>query len=69
MKTKQPAAAAQYMTAKELAEMIGVTTDTLYQWRYRGTHGPKYSKLGGFVRYKRSDVDKWIAANERQPST
>ncbi|MCD2263266.1 hypothetical protein K3888_11210 [Dietzia aurantiaca] len=32
----------------------------LAQWRYRG-QGPRFIKEGRWVRYRRSDVDAWIA--------
>ena len=34
---------------------------TLAQWRYLGK-GPRYLKLGGHVRYSRSDVNDWLNA-------
>lgn len=35
---------------------------TFAEWR-RLRKGPRYVKLGSLVRYRRSDLDAWIAAN------
>ncbi|QGG97088.1 helix-turn-helix transcriptional regulator [Actinomarinicola tropica] len=47
------------LTAPELSAEIHVPVKTLAQWRYLGM-GPSYLKLGGHVRYRRSDVDAWL---------
>jgi excisionase family DNA binding protein len=54
------------LTAHELASELGVGTQTLAQWRWQGV-GPAFVKVGRLVRYRRSDVDAWLAANEVQP--
>lgn len=48
------------MTTAEVAEYLGIPVSTLYQWRYRGT-APPAAKLGKHTRYRRSDVDAWVA--------
>lgn len=50
------------LTAAELAEELGVTTEALRQWRNYGS-GPIFIKQGKFIRYRRQDVDKWIEAS------
>jgi excisionase family DNA binding protein len=47
------------MTSTEASEYLRISEDTLRTWRSDG-RGPKYSKLGSQVRYKRSDLDAWI---------
>lgn len=47
-----------------LSAEIEVPEKTLAQWRYR-SEGPPYLKLGGHVRYRRSDVDAWLRSCER----
>lgn len=47
------------LTIKEVADYLGVPVATLYQWRYR-REGPPGFRIGGLVRYRRSDVDAWI---------
>lgn len=43
-----------------LAEEFGLSEATLRGWRHRGDRGPKSFKLGGSIRYLRSDVDAWV---------
>ncbi len=40
---------------------------TLEQWRYLDC-GPAYIKVGGQIRYRKADVDEWLAANTVRPS-
>lgn len=47
------------ITPEELSAYLQVKTSTLAQWRYRGT-GPAFQRLGGHVRYRRADVDRWL---------
>jgi excisionase family DNA binding protein len=54
------------LTANELASELGVGTQTLAQWRWQGV-GPAFIKVGRLVRYRRTEVDAWLAANEVQP--
>jgi excisionase family DNA binding protein len=54
-----------YMTQKQVAEMLGLSTATLEGWRIRGK-GPRYLKLGRCVRYLVADLEAWI---ERRVST
>lgn len=44
------------------AEYLGKPVKTLQQWRWRG-EGPPYSKLGASVRYRRSDLDRYVDEN------
>lgn len=45
-----------YLTAKEAAELLGVTTSTLWRWGKDGYIKP--IKLGGKSRYKFSDINR-----------
>lgn len=48
----------------ETAEMLGVTEQTLTEWRRHG-HGPPYVKLGHrTVRYDREALEAWLEARE-----
>ncbi|MCU0269061.1 MAG: helix-turn-helix domain-containing protein [Acidimicrobiales bacterium] len=49
------------LTPEELAEELGVPVATLYQWRYRRT-GPVVLRIGRHLRYRRDDVDAWLAS-------
>lgn len=52
----------QLITPKALAERLGVTVETLKNWRNEG-RGPNYVKFSpgsrGHVRYRLSDVIAW----------
>jgi len=52
------------MTTDELAELLKVPVPTVRAWRHNGS-GPEGVRLGRHVRYRRSTVVEWIAANER----
>ncbi len=43
---------------------LGLKRTTLEAWRCRGG-GPKFVKLGRLVKYRRSDLDKFIEARVR----
>ncbi|PRY00700.1 helix-turn-helix transcriptional regulator [Allonocardiopsis opalescens] len=46
-------------TPPEVARHLGIPEKTLAQWRYLGK-GPKWSKVGRHVRYRWSDVERWL---------
>lgn len=50
----------EFLTIGELAEYLKVPEETVRSWRHRDT-GPRGVRLGKHVRYRRSDVDAWIA--------
>lgn len=47
------------MTPQHLAEFLGVALATLSDFRVRRV-GPPFLKVGGLVRYRRSDVERWL---------
>jgi predicted DNA-binding transcriptional regulator AlpA len=55
----------ELLTPDQVAEILKVTVGTLENWRFKG-YGPKYLKLGSTrrspVRYRRKDVDGWVAS-------
>jgi predicted DNA-binding transcriptional regulator AlpA len=53
------------MNEQQVAEVLGRPPRTLRQWRYLGT-GPKFLKVGAAVRYRPSDVEDWLRAQERE---
>lgn len=55
------------LTITELSKIISVSPDTLYQWRHRG-YGPRSTKAGRRVLYRRSDVDAWLESNSTAPA-
>jgi predicted DNA-binding transcriptional regulator AlpA len=53
------------MTATEAGALLAMTRGALAQLRYMGT-GPKFVKLGGrSVRYRREDLEEWVARRTR----
>jgi excisionase family DNA binding protein len=52
----------EWNSPSAVAAYLGnVPEGTLAQWRHRGI-GPTYAKIGRHVRYRRSDVEAWAAA-------
>lgn len=50
----------EIMNVEEAARYVRLGVGTLN--RFRGTGGgPRYAKLGGAVRYRKEDLDAWIA--------
>ena len=47
------------LTVEDLADYLGVSIATLYQWRYR-RQGPTGFRVGRHVRYRWADVREWI---------
>ena len=55
---------AELMTVEELADMLKVTTQTIYNWR-KAQYGPKPMFLSAkAVRYRVDDVEAWMKDNE-----
>lgn len=52
------------MTPDDLGRYLGRSVGALAQLRYLGT-GPRFLRLGRSIRYRRADVDEWIASGER----
>jgi excisionase family DNA binding protein len=50
------------LTPKEAAEYLGVQVATLSIWRCTKRYPLPYIKVGRLVRYKRSDLDLFLAA-------
>ena len=50
----------QLLTLQQVAELLDVSPNTIYYWRYQGT-GPQGHRIGKRVRYWRSDVLAWMS--------
>jgi excisionase family DNA binding protein len=48
-------------TLQELAEFLGVPTQSIYQMNWKGT-GPRSFKVGRHRRYDPRDVRQWLEA-------
>jgi excisionase family DNA binding protein len=44
---------------EEAATILGIEVATLYSWRHRKM-GPKSYSVGRKVKYKASDIDRWL---------
>ena len=51
----------EILTTKEAAAYCRLSTPTLERFRLTG-NGPPFLKLGKAVRYRRSDLDTWLAS-------
>lgn len=52
-----------WLSPREAAERLGVSTMTLQRWRNIG-RGPKFGRRGQVVRYRVVDVDEWMAGDD-----
>ncbi len=53
------------LRTNEAAETLGIAKTTLDTWRSRGG-GPVYIKYGRAVRYRREDLEKFMADHIRE---
>lgn len=51
------------MKPKEAAQYLQITESTLQAWRATNRKKLPYVKVGGGVRYRREDLDNFIAQN------
>lgn len=50
------------LTTTKTAEILGITTRTLHEWRANGT-GPSYVRYSAkTVKYPENELNEWIAA-------
>ena len=49
----------ELLTPKEVSAITKIKTTTLGSWRWSGK-GPKHCKVGGSVRYPKSQLERWI---------
>jgi len=55
---------AELITSTEMADMLGVTYQTIYNWR-QAKYGPKPVFLSAkAIRYRLEDVEQWVKDNE-----
>ncbi|MGY4972040.1 helix-turn-helix transcriptional regulator [Streptomyces nigrescens] len=50
----------RYLTPVDLADLLGVPIETVYQWRRKHT-GPRGFRVGRHLRYDPEDVRVWVA--------
>lgn len=54
----------EYLNSEEASAYLGLSKVQLEIWRSQGD-GPPYIKLSRLVRYKKSDLDSWMAARRQ----
>ncbi|MGO1080137.1 helix-turn-helix transcriptional regulator [Inquilinus sp. CA228] len=54
----------EWMRVPDVVEYAGVSKPTLDQWRVRG-EGPRYTKRGRLVWYRKSWIDEFFEAGMR----
>ena len=59
--TRTVAIIAAVLTTPEAAAYLNLQPTTLEQWRWNG-RGPRFSKLGRSVRYRKKDLDDFLEA-------
>ncbi|MEV7946084.1 helix-turn-helix transcriptional regulator [Streptomyces anulatus] len=47
------------MSARELADFLGVPLNTVYIWNHRH-QGPRAHKVGRYLRYRWPEVEAWL---------
>jgi excisionase family DNA binding protein len=60
-----PADDSRLMSIEDLMEYLGQSRDTIYKERQLGTGPPGY-RLGKHLRWKKSEVDAWLASRRDQ---
>lgn len=51
----------EWLGVPQLAKWLRVPEQSVYRWNSTST-GPRYARIGRHVRYRRRDVERWIAA-------
>lgn len=51
----------RYLTPVDLADLLGVAVETVYQWRRKDT-GPRGFRVGRHLRFDPEDVRVWVSA-------
>jgi len=60
--TSSTHSASSILTIDQAAAYLAIPKATLYTWRTRRAgFGPRAIKFGGCLRYRRSDLDAWVA--------
>ena len=54
------------LTAREVADLLGVSSETILRWTRRGEL-PAIRLPGGAIRFRETDLDSWL--NERATPT
>jgi excisionase family DNA binding protein len=55
----------EFFSTEGLARYLGVPAATVKAWRYKGT-GPRGLRVGKHIRYRRTDVERWLDSQADQ---
>jgi len=55
------------LTARQVAETLGLSTETVLRWSRRGEL-PAIRLPGGAIRYSQTDLDQWLAHRATLPT-
>ena len=58
----------EMLDSKQLAELLNLSEITIARLRLTG-RGPRFCKIGRAVRYRRSDVEKWLEQSQRSSTS
>lgn len=53
-------------TPEATAQFLGVTVETLAVWRSTGRYNIPFIKVGRSIRYRQSDLEKWLDERTRE---
>jgi excisionase family DNA binding protein len=56
------------LTVKETAQYLGTTPGNVYDWVKNGK-GPRYVRMGRSIRYRLSDLEKYVDVRVVEPSS
>jgi predicted DNA-binding transcriptional regulator AlpA len=48
------------LTTKQLADLLQISVGCVRNWRAK-TYGPRPTRIGRMIRYRASDVERWLA--------
>lgn len=51
----------EWLTTEALAAELEISVNTIYKWRSTNA-GPPGARIGRRVKYRRRDVDEWLAS-------
>lgn len=63
MLDRQSRSRRQLLTTEEAADHLGLSVQTLCNWRAKGASPLPWVKVGRYVRYKLADLEAYIAAH------
>ena len=65
MRTNLDGRLSEMLPPKEAGPYIGVKEQTLAVWRSTGRYDLPYIKSGRLVRYRKADLDAWLASRRQ----